>query len=193
MLFHSRCITIVVDLQLDPFLPRDSNMNIAFRVASLLFCFGVTVACGAENWNQYLGPEGNGFSAAKGLPVKWSEAENVRWKIPMAGKAWSSPVAWGNQIWLTNAPADGTKMSVVCVDAESGKVIHDRVVFSNEKPDFCHAFNSYASCTAFVEEGRIYVHFGKYGTACLNTETAETIWERRDFKCDHWRGPGSSP
>ncbi|MFT7641852.1 MAG: outer membrane protein assembly factor BamB [Pirellulaceae bacterium] len=169
-------------------------MTNVFRFTSFIFCLVVAVTSNAaENWNQYLGPHGNGHSGAKELPVKWSEKENVRWKIPMAGKAWSSPVVWGNQIWLTNAPEDGTKMSVVCVAADTGKIIHERYIFTNEKPDFCHGFNSYASCTPFIEEGRIYVHFGKYGTACLNTSTAETIWQRRDFKCNHWRGPGSSP
>jgi len=164
------------------------------RFAFFVLCtFTIGSLASAENWNQYLGPNGNGHSAVKELPETWSEKENVRWKIPVAGKAWSSPVVWGEQIWRTNANEGGTKMGVVCVDFASGNIVHDRVLFDNEEPDFCHAFNSYASCTPFIEAGRIYVHFGKYGTACLSTETAEVIWQRRDFKCDHWRGPGSSP
>ena len=59
-------------------------------------------------------------------------------------------------------------------------------------PQFTHPKNSYASPTPFVEEGRIYVHFGAYGTACVDTSTGKTLWERRDLECDHFRGPGSS-
>src|SRR5205823_2487310 len=62
-----------------------------------------------------------------------------------------------------------------------------------EKPAFCHAFNSYAPPTPVIEEGRVYAHFGTYGTACLDTKTGKTLWERRDLHCDHFRGPGSSP
>jgi outer membrane protein assembly factor BamB len=67
------------------------------------------------------------------------------------------------------------------------------VVFENESPQFCHPTNSYASCTPVIEEGRIYVHFGSYGTACLDTASGDKIWQRRDLHCNHWRGPGSSP
>jgi outer membrane protein assembly factor BamB len=66
-------------------------------------------------------------------------------------------------------------------------------VVRNEEPAFRHATNSYASPTPVIEEGRVYVHFGAYGTACLDTKTADILWQRRDFPCDHFRGPGSSP
>jgi outer membrane protein assembly factor BamB len=67
------------------------------------------------------------------------------------------------------------------------------VVQENEEPAFCHPTNSYASPTPVVEEGRVYVHFGSYLTACLDSKTAEILWARRDLKCDHHRGPASSP
>ena len=147
----------------------------------------------AENWPQFRGPNGTGRAEATGLPVKWSEEENVRWKTPIHGKGWSSPVVWGNQVWLTTATPDGHRMSAVCVDAATGKIVHDVLVFEVEKPDFCHPFNSYASPTPAIEAGRVYVHFGTYGTACLDTASGQTLWTRRDFPCDHFRGPGSSP
>src|SRR5207253_2412732 len=53
--------------------------------------------------------------------------------------------------------------------------------------------NSYASPTPVVEAGRVYVNFGSYGTACLDTATGNTLWSRQDLPCNHWRGPGSSP
>ena len=146
----------------------------------------------ADQWPQFRGPNGDGIAEAK-LPVKFGAEQNVKWKIPIHGKAWSSPVIWGDQLWLTTATEDGKKMSAICVDRHAGKVLRDIVVFENENPRFAHPTNSYASCTPVLEADRIYVHFGSYGTACLDTETGMKIWERRDFVCNHWRGPGSSP
>ena len=146
-----------------------------------------------ENWPVFFGPNADGKSDSTGLPVEFSETKNVKWKTAIDGKAWSSPVIWGKQVWITNAPKDGKTMSAVCVDRESGKIVYDIVVFKNAKPYFCHPFNSYASCTPVIEEGRVYVHFGRYGTACIDTATGKILWERRDLDCDHFRGPGSSP
>jgi outer membrane protein assembly factor BamB len=117
----------------------------------------------------------------------------VKWKVEIPGKAWSSPVVWKKQIWMTNATEDGKKMSAVCVDADSGKITRDLLIFENEQPEYCHPTNSYASPTPVIEEGRLYVHFGTYGTACIDTNIGEILWSRRDLKCDHYRGPASSP
>ncbi len=164
-------------------------MRCALLLLGLLL---LNLTAAADNWPQFRGVHGDG-SADATLPLEWSESQNVKWKIPIHGKGWSSPVIWGEQLWLTTATEDGTTMSALCVDRSSGKVLRDLVVFENEDPRFCHPTNSYASCTPVIEDGRIYVHFGSYGTACLNTETGEKIWERRDIECNHWRGPGSSP
>jgi outer membrane protein assembly factor BamB len=147
-----------------------------------------------DNWPQFRGPNGTGISDAKGLPVKWSEKENVVWKTKIHDKGWSSPVVWGNQVWLTTAANGGAELYAVCVDRDSGKVIHDVKVFDVENPkEVFHPFNSEASPTPAVEEGRVYVHFGSAGTACLDTATGKKLWERRDLPCNHYRGPASSP
>jgi hypothetical protein len=101
----------------------------------------------AENWPEFRGPAGDGHSDAKGLPLEFGEDKNVKWKTAIHGKGWSSPVIWGSQIWLTTATEDGTELSVVCVDKESGKVLRDEVLFRVATPQFCHKFNSYASPT----------------------------------------------
>ena len=133
------------------------------------------------------------MSDATGLPTTFSETENVRWKTPIHGKGWSSPVVWGNQIWLTTAPEDGKQMFAVCVDLKSGQILHDIKLWDIDKPQFCHPYNSYASPTPAIEEGRVYVHFGAHGTAAIDTATGEKVWERQDLPCNHFRGPGSSP
>jgi len=94
---------------------------------------------------------------------------------------------------MTTAREDGKELFAVCVDLDSGKVLHDVKVFDIEKPAFCIPFNSYASPTPAVEAGRVYVHFGSAGTACLDTATGKVLWTRQDLPCNHWRSAGSSP
>src|SRR5262245_28551406 len=116
-------------------------LSLLFTIACLL-----APALGAEiNWPQFRGPRGDGQSPNTGLPLTWSETENIRWKIPIPGKAWSSPVVWDDQIWVTNATEDGKQLSAVCIDAASGRIVRDLVVFAPETPQFCHNYNSYAS------------------------------------------------
>ncbi len=160
---------------------------------ALLLIFLTVPARAAEQWNQFRGPRGDGTSNALGLPVTWSNTEHIRWKTPVHGKAWSSPVIWDQQIWLTTATPEGKQLFAVCLDLGTGKVIHDVQVFEVAEPQFCIERNSYASPTPVVEKDRVYVHFGAHGTACLETSTAKVLWERRDLSCDHYRGPASSP
>jgi outer membrane protein assembly factor BamB len=153
---------------------------------------GQSKALGQSNWPEFRGPTGDGQAPNADLPVAIDESV-VQWETPIHGKGWSSPVVWGNQIWMTTATDDGTKMYAVCVDRLTGKIIHDLLLLENPDPAFCHPMNSYASPTPVVEEGRVYVHFGRYLTACLDTQSGEVLWKRSDFECDHHRGPASSP
>src|SRR5690349_18826501 len=83
----------------------------------------------AENWPEFRGPTGDGHSSAKKLPLNWSDTQNVRWKTAIHGKGWSSPVIWGDQVWLTTATEKGDKCYAVAVDRESGKIVHDLLLF----------------------------------------------------------------
>jgi outer membrane protein assembly factor BamB len=161
----------------------------------LLATLSLTPAAAAgDDWPQFRGPHGDGHADATKAPLTWSETENVVWKTPIHDMGWSSPVVWGDQVWLTTATAKGTQMFAVCVDRATGKVVHDVKVFDVARPDpLNNPTNTYASPTPAVEEGRVYVHFGSYGTACLDTKTAKVLWARRDLPCNHWRGPASSP
>ncbi|TWU45245.1 outer membrane biogenesis protein BamB [Novipirellula aureliae] len=143
-------------------------------------------------WPEFRGPSGDGIAADADLPIAIDQSV-ITWQTPIHGKGWSSPVVWKDQIWLTTATADGKRMSVVCIDRMSGRIVHDKVLIENKEPSSCHPMNSYASPTPVIEEGRVYVHFGAYLTACLDTASADLVWERRDFECDHYRGPASSP
>ena len=162
-------------------------------VTITLCCLFSSALQAADNWPEFRGPHGDGRSYAKNLPTTWSETENIKWKTEIHDKGWSSPVVWGDQVWVTTAPAKGEAMYAVCVDKNTGKIVHDAKVFDIASPQFCHEFNSYATPTPAIEEGRVYVHFGTHGTACLDTATGKTLWTREDLHVNHYRGPASSP
>ena len=162
--------------------------------AALALLIFVVPAFADDDWNQFRGPRGDGLSLEKNLPIEWEEGSDaIQWKTPIHGKGWSSPVVKDGQVWMATAPEDGHAMYAVCVELDSGKIIHDIKLFDVEDPQFCHPTNSYASCTPFLEEGRAYLHFGQYGTACVNSKTGEVIWKQEGLKCDDFRGPASSP
>ena len=167
-------------------------------VALLTLASGIT-ADGAD-WPQFRGPWSNGHAAAPGatrplgLPVQWSETENVRWKTAIPHVGWSSPVVLEGKIWLTTATEKGNDFFVICVNAASGEVLLNQRLFHSDTPEpLGNPVNAYASPTPVVESGRVYVHFGSYGTACLDTQTFQVLWKREDLPCRHYRGPGSSP
>jgi outer membrane protein assembly factor BamB len=161
-------------------------------IPALLLVFHSLIAP-ASDWPQFRGPEGNGHSDARDLPLNWSETQNVVWKTPIHGRGWSSPVIYGNQIWLTTATPDGRQLSALCLDRETGRLIRDLKLFDIAQPQYAHPFNSYASPTPVIESGRVYVTFGSAGTACIDTKSFQVLWERRDIECNHFRGAGSSP
>ncbi|MCP4379173.1 MAG: PQQ-like beta-propeller repeat protein [bacterium] len=144
------------------------------------------------NWPEFRGPSGDGHSNVTGIPLKWSADENVTWKTPIHGHGWSSPVIWGNQVWMTTAENKGKELYAICVDRQSGKIVHDIKLFNVKEPQPANAMNSYASPSPIIETGRVYLNFGTYGMACLDTKTGKTVWSRRDLNCDHEVGPGAS-
>ena len=164
-------------------------------VLILVTMTGHSMSLANEQWSQFRGPEGNGHVKSKSLPMEWSETKNISWKTAIHDRGWSSPVIWNNQIWMTTATKDGKKLFAICVDKMTGKILHDLHVFDVSSPQAITIDNTYASPTPVIEEGRVYVHFGTYGTACINTSDGNIIWARRDLKCDHEKGagPASSP
>ena len=152
------------------------------------------------DWPEFRGPWGDGHvsapgaSAPTGLPVNWSETENVRWRTEIPHRGWSTPVVLGGRIWLTTATVEGNDFFAICVDPATGKILLNQRVFHCDSPEpLGNAMNGYASPSPAAEPGRVYVHFGSYGTACLDAQSGEVLWRRTDLPCRHYRGPGSSP
>ncbi len=167
------------------------NLKSLLIVFVLLFCANSVPA--SDNWPDWRGPAGDGRSDATGIPLNWSETENIVWKTPIHDLGHSTPVIWGDQVWLTTATKNGQSLYAVCFDLNTGVVVHDIEVFHQEKPQRIHSNNSYATPSAVVEEGRVYVHFGTFGTAALDSKTGEVLWRRTDLNCQHMQGPASSP
>ena len=164
----------------------------------LLFsCSSQPIAQEKAFWPDKHGPTLDGVvpaSEAANLPTVWSEKKNVAWKAPYKGEGHSSPVILGNQIWFTSATKDGKKQWVYCVDKNSGKIIHNKLLYENANPEeLGNTTNTYATPSCVVEAGAVYVSFGTYGTCRLDPKTAKKVWDRKDIKVRHFRGPASSP
>jgi outer membrane protein assembly factor BamB len=154
--------------------------------------FSLSAQDKTPSWTHFRGSNLNGISPEKGIPVSWNDSTNIAWKTAIDGKGWSSPVILGEQVWLTTATNDNKEMRALCVDFNTGELIHNRILFKPDSLYRIHAINSYATPTPAIEKGRVYIHFGRYGTACLDTESGETLWERSDMQIEHIQGPGSS-
>lgn len=166
---------------------------LALAATATVLSVHVTRADDAGNWPDWRGPTGQGHSEAVGLPLHWSETKNLIWKTAIHDLGYSTPVVWENRIWLTTATRKGKTLYAVCVDLNSGQIVHDVEVFHPEEPQRIHRYNSYATPSAVVEKGFVYVHYGTHGTACLDSGTGEVVWRRSDLNCDHMQGPVSSP
>jgi len=159
----------------------------------MMVLLGATALAHADtSWPDYRGPSANGHAQATGLPLEFSEAD-AKWKTAIPGKGWSSPVIWGDQVWMTTANEGGTRRYAICVNRETGEIVHHIEVFRPQKVGFLHSLNSHASPSPAIEAGRVYVTFGNYGTACIDTASGAVLWRRTDLNLDHQLGAGSSP
>jgi outer membrane protein assembly factor BamB len=147
----------------------------------------------AEDWPQFRGPDGEGHSTEKGLPLQWSESQNILWKTPVAGRGWSSPVVAGGRVWLTTATERQGRGSlrVLAYDVQSGREVINLEVFSVSNVYLKNAKNSLASPTPIVDGERVYVHFGADGTAAISTD-GKIVW-KITLPYDSMHGNGGSP
>src|ERR1041384_3430843 len=153
------------------------------------------------DWPEFRGPQGDGHASIPGdtkplgLPLHWSETNNVKWKIEIPNLGWSTPVVMGGQVWLTTATLEGHDFFAICVDADTGAIRVNEKLFHSDNPEplgDAISMNCYATPSPVIEPGRVYVHFGSYGTASLDTGTGKVLWKRTDLPCRHFRGPSSS-
>lgn len=173
----------------------------SFAIAPGVWCIALlTLACG-EDWPEFRGPGGQGHSSETGLPTTWSDTENVRWRVPVPGNGWSSPIVAGDRIYLTSAvtvdeQAEKSDLSLraLCFDATTGELLWNQEVFLEdaESAPGIHQKNSHASPTPILEGDRLYVHFGHEGTACLDLD-GNVLWRTNELRYPPVHGGGPSP
>jgi len=135
-----------------------------------------SVSAGQANWPGWRGPSGDGHSAEKNLPTTWNRAK-LRWRMALPGSGQSSPVIWGDRIFLTTAIGDGREREIFCVDRINHKILWRKTVWKGE-PERIHKWNSWATPTCATDGKRVYAFFGRGGGLFCYTVDGEPVWHR---------------
>jgi outer membrane protein assembly factor BamB len=170
------------------------------------------------NWHQWRGPLGTGVSATADPPVTWNAADgsNIRWKTPLPGRGHSTPIVWGERVFLTTAipvgkalpprpstaPGNHDNLAVthrqefvaLAVDRSSGKIVWQKKLHEALPHEQGHRTASLASGSPVTDGERVYVQFGSFGLYCLDGD-GNVVW-KKDFglmQSLHGHGEGSSP
>jgi outer membrane protein assembly factor BamB len=145
----------------------------------------------AENWPRFRGPTGQGISREKDLPMCWTAESNVVWKTAIPGEGWSSPIIWGNRVFVTSATQSGVKCHVLCLDRRSGKILWNTEVFE-QVPLRKEGKNSYATPTPLADGKRVYAVFGDGSVVALKFD-GSVAWTNREVRHYSRHGLGASP
>jgi outer membrane protein assembly factor BamB len=164
----------------------------------------LAVPTAADNWPGWRGPDGNGHSPQKELPLRWTTTENVRWKVPLPDEGNSSPIVWGQRVFLTQArekidwpppgaggPASAHRRGLMCFDRADGKLLWHKEVEYKDK-ESTHPTNPFCSATPVTDGERIIASFGSAGMVCYDFAGKE-LWRRDLGKLEHIWGNASSP
>lgn len=193
-----------VIFRFSPTRPRARSKHIARTILTLASLWILEVTCAhrasAEDWPEFRGPSGQGHATKISAPIPWDLTQQTRWKKPIPGKGWSSPIVYRGRLYLTTAvlseedPPQRRSLRALCLDATNGETIWDIEVFSKEiAPDEkIHKKNSFASPTPLTDGERLYVHFGPDGTAALDFD-GKLIWANREIQFNSQHGGGGSP
>jgi outer membrane protein assembly factor BamB len=166
------------------------------------------------NWPQFRGAQVDGLAEGDTLPERWSPTENVVWKAEIPGWGWSSPVVWGDKIFVTTAisehereklviggypggrvlPTDVHRWMTYCLDFETGKVVWEREAYRGLPPEERHPKNSYANATPICDGERVYSYIENIGLFCYDL-AGNKLWDQHwgSFPMRGGWGPGSSP
>ncbi|MDB6034799.1 MAG: outer rane biosis protein [Verrucomicrobiales bacterium] len=180
-----------------------SQRNVACLIQVLgfsiltLFSSPAGIAAQSANWPQFRGPGSLGVTEAANFPEQWSTNQNVAWIIETPGRGWSSPIVWGNRIFLTtvipegemeqpkkglyfggerkNIPKVTHHWMVLCYDLGSGKELWRKEAHAGVPPNQLHVKNTYASETPVTDGERVYAYFGNIGLFCYDLE-GKALW-----------------
>lgn len=157
----------------------------------LVLLAALALPLAAENWPGFRGPGSQGHSAERNLPTTWSAESGLAWKTVIPGDGWSSPVIWGDRVFVTSATESGAKLHVLALDRDTGKIVWDTEV-GEQVPRRKESKNSYATPTPATDGERVFVVFGDGSTAALNF-SGKVLWLNRDVEFYSRHGLGASP
>jgi outer membrane protein assembly factor BamB len=147
---------------------------------------------GAKYWARWRGPSGQGVVSGTGYPDSWSGTENVKWKVPVPGSGNSSPIVWGDRIFLTTAHDGGRRLSVVAYRRSDGAKIWETFAPDGRTPYGNHDKNGFASATPATDGQRVYASFGPRGLLALDMN-GKQVWHRDLGAMEAYHGTAGSP
>jgi outer membrane protein assembly factor BamB len=163
---------------------------VSFR-CSLFLILALALPVQADNWPAWRGLRGDGHSAEKNLPIKWNRTDTVRWKVDLPAGGNSTPVVWGDRIFLTQATEQGKRRSLLCFARSDGKLLWKKeTAFEAAEPT--HNTNPYCSASPVTDGKRVIVSFGSAGLICYDFAGKE-LWHKDLGKLHHIWGNASSP
>ena len=165
-----------------------STNRILNLTAAMLF---YATALRAENWPQFRGPTHQGISGEQTVPLHWSNSSNVLWRTAIPGESWSSPIVWGERVFVTSATENGQSCRVLSLDLKSGTVLWNKETFQ-QVPRHKQARNTFATPTPATDGERVYACFGDGSFAALNF-SGDVVWTNRDYPFYGEHGLGTSP
>jgi len=191
-------------------------VNISLAQILILSLFACASAGAASNWPQFRGPGSLGVSDEKNLPETWSPTQNVAWKTEIPGRGWSSPIVWGDRVFVTSVVNEGQTeppkkglyfggdrptpskdihhWMVYCLNLKTGKTLWEKEVHRGAPQNPLHIKNTYASETPVTDGERVYAYFGNVGLFCLSMKGKE-LWSQKwgSFKTRYGWGSAASP
>lgn len=161
------------------------------RLALMLLGSLLVHASQAADWPRFRGPTGQGLSIERNLPREWSAERGVAWKSEIPGEGWSSPIVWGDRVFVTTATAANTECRVLCLERATGKVLWNTRV-TEIVPMRKESKNSYASPTPVTDGTHVYAAFGD-GTVAALDFAGRVVWMNQEVRFYSRHGLGASP
>ncbi len=146
---------------------------------------------GARYWSRWRGPSGQGVVEGSGYPDTWSDTTNVRWKVAVPGSGHSSPIVWGDRIFLTTSRDRGQQVSILCFRRSDGALLWEAEAPAG-RPERHHGKNTPASATPTTDGDRVYASFGSRGMMAVDFD-GNLVWHRDLGRIDNYHGPAGSP
>jgi outer membrane protein assembly factor BamB len=131
-----------------------------------------------RHWSRWRGPSGQGLVSGSGYVDTWSDTDNVLWKVAVPGRGNSSPIVWGNQIFLTTATDGGARVALLAFDRNDGRQLWEAAP-ARTSAERVHQKNGHASGTAATDGERVYAYLGNHGLIATDMQ-GEIVWHR-DF------------